>query len=87
MTQNQFLPAIEYLSDYDEEKRRKKRKKSRKPEQVVLEERVVGGGDIYQTSNGMNTSLYRDGGSVYRTVERPVSQDVGGDVYIDTVLQ
>jgi hypothetical protein len=50
-------------------------------------ERVVGGGDIYQTSNGMNTSLYRDGGSVYRTVERPVSQDVGGDVYIDTVLQ
>ncbi|XP_052058083.1 hemicentin-1-like isoform X13 [Mytilus californianus] len=69
MAQTQYLPAVEYMPDYDEERRRR-RKKSRKPEQVVLEERVVSGGDVYQTTNG--------GSSVYRTVDR------SGDVYIDT---
>ncbi|VDI76864.1 hemicentin [Mytilus galloprovincialis] len=69
MAQTQYLPAVEYMPDYDEERRRR-RKKNRKAEQVVLEERVVSGGDVYQTTNG--------GSSVYRTVDR------SGDVYIDT---
>ena len=82
--QSQYLPAIEYLPNYDDENRRRKLK-SGKTDQIVLEERIIGGGDIYQTTNGISTGIQRDSGSIYRTVDNTNRKDVG-DTYIEAIV-
>jgi hypothetical protein len=82
--QSQYLPAIEYLPNYDDENRRRKLK-SGKTDQIVLEERIIGGGDIYQTTNGISTGIQRDSGSIYRTVDNTSRKDVG-DTYIEAIV-
>lgn len=70
--ESQYLPAVEYLNDYDEERRRRRKKKTKRGEQVVMEERVVYGGDVMASNDS----------AVYRTVERP--SNGSQDVYIET---